>query len=155
MFLELGSYKLGNAALRCTVLACLAMFPSAIPAQESRASVTGTVSDPSGAAIPGAIVSAKHLATNASTETTTNDSGNYVLPFLNTGQYAVTVSASGFKASRQASLELRISERRELNFQLEVGAAAETITVSAEAPLLNTSNAISGTTLDSAKINDL
>ncbi|HYP06407.1 MAG TPA: TonB-dependent receptor, partial [Bryobacteraceae bacterium] len=137
------------------VVAMFAALPAALTAQESRASLTGVVTDPSGAAIPGAIVSARHLATNAPTETTTNESGNYVLPFLNTGEYAITVSAQGFKAARQEKLELRISERRELNFQLEVGAAAETVTVRAEAPLLNTSNAISGTTLDSAKINDL
>src|SRR5688572_3114250 len=110
----------------CAVAGLLlaAVSPLVTLAQESRGSITGTVTDPTGAAVPGAIVTARHRATNATSETATNESGVYVLPFLNTGQYSITVAAPGFKSSRQETLELRITERRELNFQLEVGAAA-------------------------------
>lgn len=138
-----------------SVVICMAMAAAPALAQESRGSITGTVTDPQGGAVPGAVVTAVHRATNFKTETATNEAGNYVMPFLSTGEYSVTAVAPGFKSARRDDVELRITERRQLDFQLEVGAAAETVTVSAEAPLLNTTNAISGTTLDARKIADL
>ena len=72
---------------------------STVIAQESRATITGTVFDQQGGAIPGATVTVKQLATNLERTTTTNDSGLYVLPFLNSGTYSLTVTAAGFKAA--------------------------------------------------------
>ena len=71
-------------------LGCVTLY-----AQESRATVTGSVTDAQGAAIPGTTINARHLATNVETRTTTNQSGLYVLPFLATGEYAVTASVPG------------------------------------------------------------
>lgn len=124
-------------------------------AQESRGTVTGTVVDPQGAAVPGATVVAKHLATNVETRTTTNEAGLYVLPFLNTGQYSVTVTAPGFRAAVREPVELGIGARQQVDFKLQIGAITEQVTVSATAELLNTTNAIRATTLDARKIADL
>jgi hypothetical protein len=124
-------------------------------AQESRATLTGTITDPSGAAIPGATVIAKHSGTNAETKTTTNEAGLYVMPFLNTGDYTVTASTTGFKTAIKQNVQLSISERRQLDFQLEVGGTSEQVTVSAAAELLDTASANRGTLIDAQKIADL
>ncbi len=124
-------------------------------AQESRATLTGTVTDPTGAAIPGATVVAKHTGTNVETKTTTNEAGLYVLPFLNTGDYTVTASQTGFKTGIKQEVQLTISERRQLDFQLEVGGTSEQVTVSASAELLDTASANRGTLIDAQKIADL
>ena len=124
-------------------------------AQESRATLTGTVTDPSGAAVPGATVIARHVATNAETKTTTNETGLYVLPFLNTGDYTVTATQTGFKTGIKQEVQLSISDRRQLDFQLEVGGTSEQVTVSARADLLDTASANRGTLIDAQKIGDL
>lgn len=136
------------------VLATL-LAVSTLTAQESRATITGSVTDPSGAAIAGAKVVAKHLATNGETKAATNESGHYVLPFLNTGDYTVTVTLSGFKTAVRNGVQLGISDRRQLDIQLELGGMTEQVTVSASAELLETANASRGTTIDAQKIADL
>lgn len=124
-------------------------------AQESRATLTGTVSDSQGAAVAGASVVAKHTATNVESKATTNDSGLYVLPFLPTGRYTVTVSLTGFKTAVKNDVDLNISERRQLDFRLEIGEVTESVTVSASTELLNTANAVRFTTIDAQKVADL
>src|SRR5437867_3372295 len=123
--------------------------------QESRATITGTVVDPQGAAIPGATIVARNLGTNLEAKTATNESGLYVLPFLNTGGYAVTATAAGFKSVLRDRVELRINERQQLDFKLEVGVVTEQVNVSAVAELLNTANAIRGTTITTQEVADL
>lgn len=123
--------------------------------QESRGALTGTVSDPTGAAVPGAQVIAKHLGTNVESKTQTNEAGLYVVPFLNTGTYSITVSAGGFKTITQTGVEVSINQRLQLDFILEVGSLAEQVTVSASAELLNTTNAVRSTTLNTQQVADL
>src|SRR5664279_1917644 len=104
---------------------------AAAMAQESRATLTGTVTDPSGAAIPGAVVVAKSVATTSETKTSTNEAGLYVIPFLPTGEYVVTAIQPGFKTGIWQAVQLSISERRQLDFKLEVGVTSEQVMVSA------------------------
>ncbi|HWB86438.1 MAG TPA: TonB-dependent receptor, partial [Bryobacteraceae bacterium] len=148
----LGKGRVGLLARVCLsgVLACTAVL-----AQESRATLTGTVTDPQGAAVPGATITAKLLATNAETKTTTNAAGLYVLPFLDTGTYTITATLAGFKTAVKDGVSLGISERRQLDFVLEVGVVSETVTVSASAELLDTADANRGTDIDAQKIADL
>ena len=77
------------------VLALMQLYLAAAFAQESRGTITGTATDSQGA-MPGVSIIPKHTATNAESKTTTNESGAYVLPFLNSGTYSVTAIASGF-----------------------------------------------------------
>ncbi|HXS94989.1 MAG TPA: TonB-dependent receptor [Candidatus Limnocylindrales bacterium] len=139
--------------LRVICAALLAAVPCL--AQESRATLTGTVTDPQGAPIPAADVVAKQGATNLATKTTTNGAGIYVIPFLNTGTYTVTVTAKGFKTAVVNDVELNVSERRQLDVKLDLGALTESVTVSAAAELLDTADASRGTLFDSNKIADL
>ena len=124
-------------------------------AQESRATLTGTVTDPQGAAVPGASVVAKYLATNIETKTQTEQAGLYVLPFLNPGTYSVTVTATGFKTEVNANLLLTIGERHQLDFKLSVGGVTEQVTVTAVTELLQTANASRESLFDAQKIADL
>jgi hypothetical protein len=128
---------------------------SVLSAQEVRATITGTVSDTQGSIIVGSRVLVKNLATGAVIEATTNDAGFYVAPFLSIGMYQVTASMNGFKNALRDAVELRVGDRIQLNFVLEVGASAETITVVSEAALLDTASSSNGQVIDSAKVKDL
>src|ERR1700676_3566428 len=99
-------------SLRLSLFVCVAAISSyhICLAQESRSTLTGTVADPQGAAVPHASVIAKNLATNVETRTETGQAGLYVLPFLDTGTYSLTVSAPGFKTELNAHVPLTIGE---------------------------------------------
>jgi hypothetical protein len=137
------------------VFVVLQVFLASAAAQESRGTITGIVTDPQGAAMPGVSILAKHTATNAESRTTTNESGAYVLPFLNTGLYSVTATASGFKSAVRNHISLGISERAQVDFQLEIGGVSEQVTVASQAELLTTTSASRGTVIDAQKIADL
>ena len=79
--------------------AALSLFASLAPAQTITASITGAASDPSGASVPGANVTATNTETNVRSTTTTNADGIYTFPFLRVGSYTITVEARGFKKS--------------------------------------------------------
>ena len=100
-------------------------------AQEFRGTIAGTVTDTSGGVIAGASVEARNIDTGATAKTTTNSSGTYVLPFLAIGHYKITASQTGFKNSVQNDVELRITDRIQVDFKMEVGATSEQVTVSA------------------------
>lgn len=145
---------LSRRALAILILLLL-LFASSLGAQEFRATILGTVTDQQSAIIPGAAVEVKNLDTNATVTTVTNDSGNYVVPFLPTGRYTISVSLAGFKRAVRENIELRVGDRIQLDFQMEVGGVAEQVTVTAEAPLLETASASKGSVIDSAKVQDL
>ena len=116
--------------------------------QESRATITGTVTDAKGGVLVGARVAVKNLETNVVTTVQTNNAGSYNVPPINPGQYSVTVSAAGFKATVRNNVELRVADRKELDVELEVGGTTETVVVTAEAPLLETANGSLSTTIN-------
>jgi hypothetical protein len=111
-----------------------------------RAAIQGTVSDSSGAAVPGVTVVATNLATGVATETVTGEAGFYRVPSLSPGTYKVTASLTGFKEAVVEGFVVGAEETRGLDLTLETGAITETITVTAGAQTLRTENAeISGT----------
>lgn len=123
--------------------------------QESRATIVGRVADPSGAVIGGATVQAKSVATNAVVATTTNEGGNYEIPYLLPGAYEVSVEMAGFKKAVRENIELRVSDRLKLDFALELGSASESVTVTAETPLLESSTANIGLIMDERRVAEL
>src|SRR5262245_4783079 len=100
-------------------------------AQEVRASLSGVVSDPTGAPVPGAKITVTNVARNTSVTTDTNESGNYLLPFLDPGAYSLTAERSGFKRYQQQNIVLQTLDRARIDVQLEVGALSESVTVNA------------------------
>ncbi len=120
--------------------------------QEFRASVSGTVTDPAGAVIPAVNVELRNVATGATVSTQTNEVGNYVAPFVPPGIYVLTAAKEGFKRAVRENLELRVGDRVRVDLQLELGGVTESVTVSAEAELLETATASKGQVIDSSKV---
>src|SRR5262249_15495446 len=114
------------------------------PAQESRATVIGRVTDASGAVIPGVSVSFTNVDTAVEVRTVTNAEGNYFSSFLIPGSYRITAEKTGFKNLVRPGITLSVNDRLELNLTLEVGSQAESITVTADAPLLDSANVTVG-----------
>jgi hypothetical protein len=115
-------------------------------AQTVSAAVTGNVTDPSGAVIPGARVTAHNLDTGVDTTATTDNAGQYRISFLPIGRYSLTINAQGFGPSTVPPFRLESLQTPTFNAKLVPGGAAETVTVSDAAPILNTSDAtLSGT----------
>jgi outer membrane receptor protein involved in Fe transport len=112
-----------------------------IVAQEGTASLRGTVTDPNGAVVPNATVSVANQETGINRRTTTtNDSGNYVFTSLTPGLYRVSVEGTGFKKSVKEDIRLNVGETQEFNFAMEVGGSTETVVVTSEEPLVETSS---------------
>lgn len=134
----------------------LVMLPASLcHAQSFRATVTGAVTDPSGAVVPGAHVIATDTSTGVKTPGVTNAKGRYVIPYLNPGPYTVTVEAKGFQRFERSGITLTVAQRLTLDFTLKVGSVHQTVSVSASAPLLNTTSAVSGLTISQRSIRQL
>jgi hypothetical protein len=117
--------------------------------------VVRTVTDPSGAAVPGATVILTDTATNAVRIATTNDAGQYNFPNVPPGNYNVTISKAGFRVGRILNQNVSVSESRTLDVKLEIGSATETVEVTATNTELQTMNATIGNTVDSSTLQAL
>ena len=137
-----------------TVLAVV-MFISSAHAQQTTATLTGTVTDPVGAVVADVTITATNLATNAVRETLTGDTGSYTLPFLPAGDYSVTAVAPGFQKQKIDRITLQVQQTARVDVQLRIGDVAETISVEAVAAVLQTDNATVGAVIDGNKIVDL
>src|SRR5438874_2521616 len=127
-------------------------FAALAHAQESRGTIVGRITDQSGAAIAGAEVRATNLATNVTATSKSNEQGNFVLPYLLPGDYTVYTSLAGFKKFVREGLQMRIGDTVELNIQMQVGDAAESVEVTAETVLLSTAEASLGQVIDSRRV---
>jgi hypothetical protein len=127
-------------------------FAATAFAQDPRGTITGVVTDSSGAVLPGAAISATNVATNRESTTTANDDGRYTIPYLAPGTYVVEVELSGFKKIRREGIEVRIGDRVTLDLRLELGAVAETVSVIAQSPVLELSSATAGQVIDEKRI---
>ncbi|MES2393981.1 MAG: carboxypeptidase regulatory-like domain-containing protein [Acidobacteriota bacterium] len=145
-------YKFVRAAI-CLVLLCAASI--AASAQISTASMFGTVTDPTGAAIPKATVVLTQTDTGFTRTIVTNDDGSYRADFLPVGPYKLTVTAAGFKKMDRGGLNLTVTENAQLDLAMTAGGASETVEVTAEVPLVNTGNSTLGRTVTNVEIDNL
>ncbi len=106
--------------------------------QSVTGSIAGVVSDPSGAVVAGATVTAHNLSTNIDTPATTNSTGNYHIDFLPIGKYEVRVSASGFSSATVPAFSLEALQTVSFNVKLTVQGSNASVQVSAFAPILHT-----------------
>jgi len=106
--------------------------------------MSGTVTDPNGAVIPGAKVVATHDPTKRDYETVTTDAGVYVFPTLPAGPYSLTVAQPGFKKNVQTGIEVRVALRNNMDIKLDIGDVAESVEVKAEVPILETTTPTRG-----------
>jgi hypothetical protein len=136
-------------------LAVTLVFTPASVAQVVSATLTGTVTDSSGATVPGATVTATETNTGVSRSTQTSAEGVYTLPFLSPGTYRVEVEKAGFKKFSEANFELDVSSVGRVNASLTPGSQSETVQVTAETPLLQVESADVAKELDSTTANEL
>lgn len=137
------------------IIILIVSIAATLLAQSPQASISGVVSDPQGAVIPGVDVTATEVATGAKTATRTNQSGFYSLRPLPIGDYTVAASQQGFHNYLQRGINLTIGQAMELNITMQLGAVSETITVSARPSLLETRNADAGQLVESQSIEDM
>ncbi|HEU0121047.1 MAG TPA: carboxypeptidase-like regulatory domain-containing protein [Bryobacteraceae bacterium] len=121
-------------------------------AQEFRASLSGRITDSSGASVAGANIAAISVATNVAAPAVSNGEGYYQILFLNPGEYVVTVEKQGFQKTVQKNLVLQVSEKGSLDVQLSVGDVVQTMTVEANAGIVEAESAERGLTVDSRRV---
>ena len=132
------------------LIVAVAVFccPSPLFGQTETATISGRVTDPSGAAISGANVQIQSVLTGREVATKTNTSGLYVVTALQPGTYRIIVSNTGFKQIVKPDVVLNVQDNASLNFSMTVGSVLETVTVPGGAPLVNTQDAAVGTVVD-------
>ncbi|MGA8538185.1 MAG: carboxypeptidase-like regulatory domain-containing protein, partial [Terriglobales bacterium] len=135
-----------------------AMFSLSIQnvyAQTNRASITGTVTDTSGALVPGVEVTVTNTGTNEANKTVSNKDGIYVVPDLFPGQYSVEFKRNGFETLRRPSITLESTQVARIDAALKVGSVSDSVTVSADAPVLDEESASIGTNMKGSVVTDL
>lgn len=144
-----------HAAVICSLFAVFAICASQSQAQSlTTGNVNGTVTDPTGRAVPNAKVELKSVTKGNTLETTTNDSGAFQFALLPPGRYSATVKVDGFRSVAQEAA-VSVGAPTTLDFQLQVGSASETITVSSEAPLVNTENGNTANTVTELQVSEV
>jgi hypothetical protein len=124
---------------------------TSVMAQETTATINGQVLDQSGAAVSGAEVKVTSLKTQETRTTTTGDDGYYTLTFITPGLYDFSVKVQGFKEFLNRSIELLVNDRKTINVQLEAGAVSEMVSVTAEAPIVQSTPTV-GDVVDNRKV---
>ena len=137
-----------HAGWRCGVVILWLCFASLLLAQTESASLSGRVTDSSGAVVPHVGIEAIENNTNIKGTTETNGDGLYYLPSLHPGSYRVVISKDGFKQIIQADVVLHVQDVLTLNFGLQVGSVHETMTVTGGVPLVDTESAAVSTVVD-------
>src|SRR2546423_899001 len=150
--------SLKRLGLRHVVLLCALVLGVSFQAFGQEATVVGTVTDPSGSVIANVKITITNVETGLVRTTTSNESGQYVVPDLHIGHYNVKAESSGFKAAEQKGIVLQVGDRTRLDFLMQLGGASETVTVEANAVRVQTdsgevSNVITGQQLSQLAVN--
>ncbi|HET6843551.1 MAG TPA: carboxypeptidase regulatory-like domain-containing protein [Candidatus Angelobacter sp.] len=139
-------------ALRRTSLICILIsvlgFASGAFTQTESATVSGRVTDTDGAVVAGTEVQLESVERGIARKATTNDAGIYIFSGVQPGLYHMTIMKQGFRQVELTGLVLNVQDHVEKNFRLQVGSALESVTVTAEAPLVNTNDASVSTVVD-------
>ncbi|HUK25197.1 MAG TPA: TonB-dependent receptor [Terriglobales bacterium] len=142
--------KVRHCSLLVVVCLSIATF-----GQTYQGRILGTVTDPSGAVVPGATVIITNAATNVSRTLTTGAGGDYIAPNLEPGPYQVTVEAPSFKKEVRTGLRLEVAKDMRIDVQLIAGAVTEIVNVSGEAPVVDSTTDVLGGTFSNQAINEL
>jgi hypothetical protein len=140
---------------RLAVLLAAFFVLFAVPAFAQEATIIGTVTDPTGAAVPNAPIALTNAGTGIVRNTVTNSDGQYVVPDLAIGTYSLRVTATGFKATEQKNVVLAVGDRTRLDFKLQVGSAQEQVTVEANAVAVQTDSGEVDTVINGKQVSNL
>ena len=142
-----------RAVLGLVVVACL--VPAGLAAQAVTGTILGSITDSTGAVMPGATVTLTNTGTGLVRVVVTDANGEYTAPSLPTGTYALKAELSGFKTATRPDIPLGVDQRMKIDVKLEIGAVEESITVTGSSPLVQTSSSELGTTVGEKQIKTL
>jgi len=131
------------------------LFSGVLQAQSAEASLTGRITDPNKAVIAGAIISVINSGTGIHYQGLTNETGTYYVSDLPPGRYRIEVEKLGFKAVIQSGVVLHVQDALEVNFEMMLGSASESVTVEGEALPIDTESSTVGTVVEQRKANEL
>ena len=134
---------------------CVFMTHPNASAQTNEGQLAGNITDPSGAAIAGATVTAKNEATGSVYNTVSSGAGNYRFPSIGLGRYTITVAAPSFERSVSTGVEVQVNTTTSSNITLRLGSSVETITVAADAPTVQTESSEIGGVVNAKQIVEL
>src|SRR5207244_1928306 len=136
----------------CLIGFCFALCAHA---QQNRGTIFGTVTDTSGATMPGTRITVTDITTNAVFTTESNQAGFYSAPGLAVGEYQVAGERPGFKKAVRSGITLQVDQRAEVNLTMDLGAVAESVEVVGQAPLVDTGGATVGEVIDNRRVLEL
>jgi hypothetical protein len=139
----------------CLGFIVFALALGCLSAQTPTGTLQGTITDASGALVPGAKVVITNIATNERKQLTTDDEGRYLQPFLLAGDYSVTVEKAGFQALRQEGIHLDVGQNRSVDLGLTVGAVSQEIRVESTPPQVDVNTSSVGQVIENKRIMDL
>lgn len=142
-----------SARSRFAALLCFGL--AAAWGQISTGTIVGVVEDSTGAVVPNAEITLRQTGTGETRHTRTTGSGEFHVPFLQVGQYTVTVAAGGFKTKAVTGITLQVDQTANLRIAIEVGAASETVEVTGAAPLVDSSTSSLGQVIENKQILDM
>jgi hypothetical protein len=146
----------GNSfRLVLAVFATIVLLPAGVWAQETRATITGTVRDAQGAVVPGVTVTVVNVDTGLSTDSVTNQDGVFTIQRLQPGPVRLSAALTGFKTFVREGITLRTAETVTINVPLVVGTLEETVTVSASASAIESNESTIAQTIENKRISEL
>ena len=131
------------------------LIPASLFCQEFRGTISGAVTDPTGATIAGAKIVVTETHTGTKTPTISDSSGQYSAPFLQPGDYEIAAQMQGFKEFVRKGVHLGSGEHPVIDIRLDVGDTSQSIEITADAPILNTENASAGSAITTKEVEDL
>ena len=131
------------------------LFSAALFAQEFRGTINGTITDATGAAVPGAKVMVTETHTGTKIPAVSDNSGQYAAPFLLPGEYDIAVQSPGFKAALRKGVNVGAGDHSVIDFRLDVGDVTNSVEVTGDAPLLDTENASLGQAVTTREVEEL
>lgn len=136
-------------------LALILSLSSSAFAQSDRGTITGTVVDASGAYVPNAAITAVNPATGQEVKVSTTETGNFTIPSLPAGTYNLIVEMQGFRRYEQQGIRVQVAQTARIDVTMQIGQATESVSVTADAPLLSTENAAQSVTVGREQLNQL
>jgi hypothetical protein len=133
---------------KLAVTVCSMLITGAIALAQTTATIVGTVTDSSGAVVPGVSITVKSEGTGLTRKTLASQSGNFAVPLLPVGVYSITAEVPGFKRKTVTGIVLEVNQEPRVDVVLEVGAVTDSVTVTGEASLLQAENAVVGQVID-------
>lgn len=147
--------ELSSVKRHCAVTLLLVAMALGAVAQSSMGRIVGRVTDPAGAMVPGAEVVVRNDETGVTTRTKANESGGYAFPAVQPGMYTITASMQGFKTLSRSGVRIETADVLDLELKLELGSVTDAVTVSAEAPMLESSTSSIGQMISSRLMQEM